>query len=545
MNKPGSVNDKDFLLFHDQRRHISEQLGSEPYTCVYYFSEDPIDRIAFYCGLVPKNKGKKALLATDWELAVNDGFPGCCRHGLHNKARVTYDRFGHADAEPLILIREFSGFREGYPEISEEFRFFHNLFFEAKKNAYVKFDRSGNEEVIIKYSKERILIRTKEIREYIGIRNLYLAVYFDHIRSSYLPIAEIAEAQRSEQVRAKDYSYDFLVSENDFGLEDFLTFSRLFGKKLIAPFPKSKTNFWPYNEKRHEKYQKFIIGVDGNGDNITFTCDPDKLSNYFGKNPNAPQYLTPVFFKREVLQKYYNNPDIFSVEDSYLRCGYQWGLRMDNHQQDFVIVYLGDLGRDLPDAERDYWLHFNIPPAGKISRAKFLRDFMAQPADPDAPDLRFKQSYRSLNEAWQRKYDWPLFRALEEEDRHFLQNLRLLLNNSQSEFDAQVLSLTKVLIDALNEEELSKGVAGLPADAKGITKLESFLKNSGVPDLAEEVSFLRELQELRSAGVAHLKGRKFRKLYEKLKMNEKELRAIFAEILQAATEFLLHLEKIT
>jgi hypothetical protein len=536
--------DKDFLLFHDQRRYISEQLGNEPYTCLYYFSEDPIDRLAFYCGLVPKKKGKTVLMTTDWEMAVGDGFPGCCRHGLHDRARVTYDRFGHSDAEPLILIRDFLGFRKGYPEISEEFRFFHNLFYEPKKNAYLKFDQSGNEEVVIKYSIERVSIRTKEIREYLGIRNMYLVVFFDHMRSSYLPLAEIPEAQRGEQVRSKNYSYDFIASEHDLGMEDYLTFSGLRGKKLIAPFPKSKTNFWPYNEKRQEKYQKFIIGIDDNGNNIISTCDPSKLANYFGKNPDAPQYLKPVFFKREVLQKYYNNPEIFSVEDSYLRCGHQWGLRMDNHQKDFVNVYLGDLGRDLPEAERDYWLHFNIPPAGKISRVKFMRDFMARPAEPEAPDLLFKQSYRSINEAWSAKFGWTLFRPLEENDRHFFQNLRLLLNNSQSEFDSQILALTKVLIDALNEEELSKNVHDLLPDSKGIAKLEGFLKKSKVPIIAREVAFLRELQEIRSAGVAHLKGNKFQKIYDKLKMGEKELSVIFSDILRAATSFLLNLERV-
>ena len=86
------------------------------------------------------------------------------------------------------------------------------------------------------------------------------------------------------------------------------------------------------------------------------TSDPAKLSNYFGANPEAPHYLTPVFFKKEVLQRYLSHPDRYSVEDGYLRCQSLWGMAIDNHHKDYVSAYLGDLGRDLPEAEQNHWL---------------------------------------------------------------------------------------------------------------------------------------------------------------------------------------------
>jgi len=530
--------DTDFLFFRDQRTFIANSLGNDPYTCVYNFGRDQINTVTVFTGLLKKSQIKKALSTVDWEISLGDGLPCCCRHGAGADAKVTYDRYGHNDAEPLIFVRNFLDFQPSYPEVSEEFRLFHNLHFNEKRNEYVKFDESGNQEAIVKYSRDRILIRTKELREYLSVRKCYLAIYFDIFRSSYINIKEVAEDQILSQVHEKSYCYQQCITENRFGMGDYLTHSNLRGKKIINPLPLSKVSVWPYDEQKQERYPEFIIGLDDDGDIVRYTCDPDKLANYFGKNPEAPQYLTHVFFKREVLQKYYGNSEVYSVEDSYLRCGSMWGLRMDNHQPDVVIAYLGDLGKQLPEAERIYWLHFNIPPEGKASHVKFLRDFMAEAAEPEGADLLFKQEYKYLNEAWQTKYSWPLFLDLIPQDKHYFQNLRLLLNNSQNEFDSQVLSLTKVMIDALNEEEIKKRTPGLPSDSKGITKLETFLTAQGFSNTEQGIQFLRDLQKIRSTGVAHLKGNKFKDIQCRLQMDKRELKVVFEDMLRSGISLL-------
>lgn len=109
-----------------------------------------------------------------------------------------------------------------------------------------------------------------------------------------------------------------------------------------------------------KEYLDYIIGIDEYGEPKSYTSNPDKLSNYFGANPGAPHYLTPVFFKKEVLQRYLSRPDIFSVEAGYLRCQCLWGIEIDNEHKDVVSVYLGDLGRDLPTQEQAHWKQYNI-----------------------------------------------------------------------------------------------------------------------------------------------------------------------------------------
>ena len=192
--------DANFIVFLDQRAFIANVLGTDAYTCVYNFGRDEIDTVTVFSGLLKKAQIKSALSTIDWEISLGDGLPCCCRHGVGRDAKVAYDRFGHQDAEPLIFVRNFSDFHPSYPEVSEEFRFFHNLHFNEKRNEFIKFDQSGNEETIIKYSRDRILIRTKELREYLSVRKQYLAIYFDIFRSSHMSLKEIPEDQILSEV---------------------------------------------------------------------------------------------------------------------------------------------------------------------------------------------------------------------------------------------------------------------------------------------------------------------------------------------------------
>ncbi len=57
-----------------------------------------------------------------------------------------------------------------------------------------------------------------------------------------------------------------------------------------------------------------------------------------------PTYLTPIYFSKDVLAKYYLKPELYEVNDGYIRCQWVWKLDVDNLNKDYVSVYLGDLG---------------------------------------------------------------------------------------------------------------------------------------------------------------------------------------------------------
>lgn len=533
---PEELKDLQNALFNKERAYIKDELGNESWVKIYDYSQSTQDTKTFYSGLIYGEDIERALQSTDWEVGITSGFPGCVKFG---DGSVEYSRFG-MNAEPLVFVRDYIGFRECHTEISEEFRFFHNLYYERARNEYLKFDKSGEEETIICFQGETVLIRLKEIRQFLAIKESHLALFFDYIRYSNFDISTISKEERRGEYSSEEIIYQFGVNQADYN-SPYKTVSYMRGKKLISPYPKSKSGVWPYSEDEVEMYEEFQIGETPDGDPIFFTCDSAKLANYFGANPDAPHYLTPVYFKRDVLQKYYGDSERFSVEDSYLRCGVSWGLRMDNNHEKIVIVFLGDLGRDLPEKERKYWKVFNIPPRGALSTTKYMRDILGVPFDPQGLDLKFKQRYQQLNQRWEDKYGWALFRELAFKDLHFFQNLRVPINNSQSEFDLQILTLAKVLIDALNENEIGRNISSIPEQARGITKFSILLEERNFVDYGEGIALLRNIQDLRSTGVAHLKGNNYSKLVKKLDLYNQELQRFFCDLLN---QVILFLEKL-
>ena len=143
------------------------------------------------------------------------------------------------------------------------------------------------------------------------------------------------------------------------------------------------------------EYVEFIIGVDDSGEPTTYTSNPSALANFFGANPNAPNFLTPIHFGKDVLDKYYQKPSKYSVKSGFLHCGHEWGLPMDDNHNDKVCAWLGDLGR-IPYDEQLHWRAHNIPPSGTLSKKFYANQILAEPTDSNRPDHLFTRSYDNL-----------------------------------------------------------------------------------------------------------------------------------------------------
>lgn len=443
----------------------------------------------------------------------------------------------------LVLNRNFHEMRDGYKEISEEFRLFHNLYHDRKTDKYIKIDEAGNEDVVAIIEANRVQIRLQEIRQFLASKEMYLSFQFDCREHSKYSLEELGLKEGWSDQR------DDLIcwghSYGDFGdaggLDDLRAFSLLTGKRLIKPLPKSKSGLRGFAEKRSkEKHVEFIIGIDENGDEIIHTSDPDTLANFFGANLGAPRYLTPVHFRKQVLDKYYQQPSKYTVEDSLLRCGSLWYMQIDTHHDDKVCAWLGDLGRDLPYTEQLYWRSYNIPPPGGVSKTYFKRQLMVEAMRSDRPEHLFKERYQNLQDACKEYLGWQLLLPLDTADEYHFKNLRVPATDEQRDFDELVLSLTKILIDSLNERRLNKLI---PEDQKAklkgsIARLEAVLSTHDVEGAAERIVFLRKLQSLRSSSAAHRKGRNYRKIAKHFGVESQHLRDVFTGIIWQALDVL-------
>jgi hypothetical protein len=394
------------------------------------------------------------------------------------------------------LEREFHGVRPDYNELSEEFRLYHDLARGSEEGELLQIDDAGNASVAARVGDLTVEVLTKLVRMFQAAKQMDLLLFIDSV-VFYEPSLPRPKDQAwvTAELNAELYAGDV------FGRP----FTRFLAKRVIPTPPIERAGVWPF-EAEDKYFPEFIIGSEDLGDPVRFTCDPDRLANYFGANAGAPHYLTPVHFRRDVLTKYYARPDLFSVEDGYLRCGALWGLRLDNDNPDNVIVFLGDLGRDLPASERDYWRSYNVAPVGTISETAFRRGFLAQPTNATAVDLRIRYEYPALRRSWHQQFGWPLYRDPEPGDEHLLNIVRTPLHDTDSEFEELVRTLAKLLIDSLDEPELVRSLPQGQPDEKGISKFERWLRHAEYPTLDADIRFLRDLQTVRSKGAAHRKG---------------------------------------
>jgi hypothetical protein len=434
----------DYLLQRDLITGFIPRIGKDTWQVVYAIEDRYPDTFAVFSALLERKAVKGALKEEGWDLRIGDGLP-CFSQSLHKGKKTTsYHRFGTEGIRPLVVVREFRGAWPSYIELCEEFRHFHNLAEDHENQCLLDFDESGYKVKVAKISEHQVEIDFVYLRRFLAATQLYLAIYFESVRYSRIRLDDVPENQRVVEYRDTLSRYSLHVATCGFFHKDFLTSSRLLGKVIIPPPPIEECGQWPFDEKSMEQEVSFLIGVNPDGTPVEHTSNPDQLANNFGANPGAPHYLTPVYFKREVLQKYYAEPERYSVEDGYLRCLRLWSIQIDNSHPTHVVAFLGDLGRDLPYRERLHWKAYNVPPphdAG-ISETFFRRSFLAQFAEPSSVDLIFRNEYQELNNAWRDKFGWPLFSDPADEDKHIL-TIHIPTSESQRELDEQILWLTK------------------------------------------------------------------------------------------------------
>ena len=488
---------------------------------------------AFWCGFIPKNRVEDALKDYSWDVSMSAGAPGfeTCGGVTVYKSRLT----DHGE-EALLYYRDFYGVASDYVEVSQEFTLLNNMRYDRKRKCYFAMYDSGEQEEAIRLNDDRsIQIKLKFLKQYASAKQLAIVLEYD-IRTDFSgKLSDYGVTEFSEIVQDNNLCYS--ICGGQLSIPDTV-FSRILGKKLIMPEPIEKCGFWPFEKEKN--YEDFIIGSDMEGNPVSYTSNPDKLNNLFGSNPDAPMYLTPVFFSREVLQKYYAKPELYTVTDGRLSCRSLWGVEIDNHHKDVVAVFLGDLGRDLPEVEQKHWKNFNILTDESLSEVSFTRDLLCCAAESNIIEHQFKRDYDRIQKVWKETYGWSLYRPLVGEDSYVFDQIRRPMTDSQAEFDQLVLLLCKLLIDALNEKDLSDNIENTDS-SKGINKLEQWLMEADATGYEDHITFLRNLWDLRSSGSGHAKGKKYKKACDKFQMDDIPLPDVFDEILRDADAYLSYM----
>ena len=465
----------------------------------------------------------------------------------------------------FVIARRFG--ERKWLEIDPDFRFFHNLFHNTATNEYLKRDRvdDSQEEVVVVVESSGVKIRFKELCDFLKFKGMYLGLHFSCTAYSEHSLAALELSQNEAKPNRTELQdgylswkyYCFAAPRDGYQSESVLDAKRLIG----------------FSEIGKEKPVKFIADVDENGYKTTLSCD-EGLEAW-------------THFRKQVLDKYYREHDRYTVEDTVLIChgsngGTEWILPIDDDHDDKVCAKSSDFAL-IPYEEQWHWKTYNIPPKGNISATylKRYRERSSQVAiishgggprvSSTRPEHLFRQRYNELQAVCDTNLGWQLVRPFgtvasanryivlgtpliirySGPDEYHLRCLRVPFLDNQVDFDWLILSITKILVDSLNQERLKDLISDQEqakldqkkddpeqSDPKGIDYLEAALSSFKVENAKCHIKFLRRLQGIRSTGSAHRKGKSYRRSVKYFKLKQLGLRQGFAAILRQAIKVL-------
>ena len=450
-----------------------------------------------------------------------------------NNGKLCYDEnsvieLRNIRIEPFVIYRTWHNKETSRLELIQNFILFYNLFFDKKENTYKALSDTGEETNVIKISNEecdkKIEIRVCFLRNYLAFKNQILVRQHHHYVHSSKTLEEFGIRADQRLIKKSEYSFNLAIGEHG-ATSNFRSYSMLVGKDLLLPFERRR-NLLEWSKE----YCEFIIGVNNQGESIKSTCEEESMTT---------NYTTSVFFKRDVLKKYYDMPSKYIVDSTSLSCGNSWEIPIDINNEDLVQVYLGDLSC-LPYMEQLHWQSYNVPPEGGITKSRLARDVYAQFAEPEDVIFQFKKSLEIFQARFEDRFGFRAFMPLKPSDASADQCIRVPLNDEVNEFEQQIAYLAKMLPDSIDTKAIMKKAADIES-----VKNESDRKNFMLKAFLEYHSLnttifdsLVEIQEIRSAGVAHRKGSKYKKIVQKYNLEEFTYAEFFKKLIVCITKSL-------
>ena len=163
---------------------IGRELRTTDMVTVYRWdSKDVRGNYFILGGLIPSNLVQDILSGEHISNVIENVWPEPTAYSTSGESEIEYFRWGVDEdmygSEPLVIGRQFSGMKENYIEISEEFRLFHNLYYDKETDTYIKIDDVGNEVKVVIAKPNEIQIRLKEIQQFLAIKEMYLSILFE------------------------------------------------------------------------------------------------------------------------------------------------------------------------------------------------------------------------------------------------------------------------------------------------------------------------------------------------------------------------------
>ena len=207
--------------------------------------------------------------------------------------------------------------------------------------------------------------------------------------------------------------------------------------------------------EKETNFETFLVNDWESGELIEHTCNPDKISNMFVKS-DYPRDLSTVFFDKEVMYKYENDTEKYTIRDRSIECRNYWHLRYSmSNDKSQVIVYLCDLSK-LPYKEQKYWKRFNEKPRSKLPNHIIKNDFEGEWYDGIDPLNMLRVTLKEFPKCKFSGTEVELWVEKNKGSIRSLDNLKYLKYGTKDEWEKKIDNACQIFVEGLNKRAINK-----------------------------------------------------------------------------------------
>jgi len=466
-----------------------------------------------YAVLIPKQRLKGEYVADlmQWNFAASTGWGYSIRFTSRRPTiEPPLDCTGSSildGGEPIFFLRNLYEDDNSYLEVNQKLAHLLEVHQVNQRNAYCKIDKDTGDLVdVITFSQDDGILCTMDraaLDSYLFLTNSVLIRVFDVTRwggsfSGWQ--GDIKKDIYTDKVHELYAQRSIKLVDNGKKEAGYVR-----GIQIIRQDqPNSKLmREFSWISKKKKEYATFIA-LDWKHEKVQeCSCDPEKLGNFFVES-DLPYELTPAFFNPEVVLRYKQYPDKYTIDFETISCRNTWNLRYRTNDTGQIQVYLIDLAH-LPTREQLYWKTFNEKPKAGVAERVYKRDFLGS-WDPIPNPLGVLK--HTISKFPRIKYQGEEIAIMRCPTEKQLAKLTYVMTDSRKEWEDQILELAKLFGDGLDKKELRKVSKYLRCDDSqlgSMNLLKKCLETRGLD--TEDVQCIMQpwqtLYGLRSSGIAH------------------------------------------
>lgn len=412
----------------------------------------------------------------------------------------------HGGVTQIIFEREFNGAKgedRNYFEINQEYAHLANIHWSSAESAFVKYNELGDIEPIVSvtnYDNDNkislVTFKREPLELYLASINSSLVRRFDFTLFKKGDFSGWSDNPENNITESENFSYRQKMDGDA---------SYTVGRQIIRGKTPKEHLFADFKGETPQQYVDFIAHDWRNNKIYEISTDPKATTNYFeAENNDLPFELSPAFFKPEVLIKYKNDSDKYTVDENRINCRESWGLRSyDINDARQIHAYICDL-RNIPYSEQLYWKSFNEEPKSGISENAFLSDFKGEwrkNVTPLSQVLRTMQKWDDKKVSW-----WKI------KDRNLINQVNTPITSNKDEWAEAFMALAKLIIEGFDIKNIRKKLDDYNIEytnaERSISLLEKLAEYEGYGKLNGMVT----IQLIRTKLKGHANGSEARKI---------------------------------